>query len=409
MILRTASMQRNLCLQPTAAQEAAEAQVHLPPTWARDFEVCPQQPLLGKGTFGQIVKVIQRSTGLPFAVKVCERSFFSARGMDSHLASEVETLRRATKRRCRHVVRLQDLFADCAHVFLRMELCGGGNLQQVALKRPGSRIPENEVAPLILQLCTGLQDLHAIGILHRDIKPENLLLTLDGCLKIADFGWATLASSATSSLAGTFHYMAPEVLLGWQVHTEAVDVWSSGAALFEILTGHVVITKPTETGFSAIDECRGIQVRKERLLLEIAAKCPLPQERRFSFLSNHCWVLLTMMLMPETDRRISVHDVLNQQWLHSALMQRSPVVFPGWGWQQQQQQPQQPPQCPGPGGSLTVPSLVSLGGWDRRPRVSCSVGTKSLPNDSTLRALNRAATLSPQRMRPRPTALHRGG
>jgi len=183
----------------------------------------------------------------------------------------------------------------------------------------------------VVQLFTGLQDLHAINILHRDIKPENMLLTADGTLRIADFGWATDTSRAASSMAGTFHYMAPEVLEGKRVHTEAVDVWSSGASLFEILSGHLVIAPPPETGHAATDQHRGDQLRRERLLADISSKCPLPADHRFPFLSENCWALLTQALMPNAERRITVFDALQSSWLQPSLPQRpqnSPTQMP---------------------------------------------------------------------------------
>jgi len=326
-MIASPSMNQQLNVQQAQLQEPETEQrnMNVPVQWALEFETSVAKPMLGKGTFGHIVQVVQRASGHPFAMKVCERHFFSARGMENQLKTEVETLRRAADRKCRHVVRLLDVVADTAYVHMLMELCTGGNLQDIAQSRPGKRIPEPEALPLVVQLFTGLLDLHANSILHRDIKPENLLLTADGSLKIADFGWATDTSKATSSMAGTFHYMAPEVLEGKRVHTEAIDVWSSGATLFEILTGHLVIAPPPETGHSVTDQHRGDKMRIERLLTDISSKCPLPADHRFPFLSENCWALLTQTLMPNAERRITVSDALQSSWLQPSLPQRHVV------------------------------------------------------------------------------------
>jgi eukaryotic-like serine/threonine-protein kinase len=100
----------------------------------------------------------------------------------------------------------------------------------------------------LLQLAQGLEAAHERGIVHRDLKPGNLQLTLDGRLKILDFGLAvlrersensatvTLTGAAGSAIAGTVPYMAPEQLRGEAVDSRA-DLHAAGAVLYEMLTG----------------------------------------------------------------------------------------------------------------------------------------------------------------------------
>src|SRR4030095_9502907 len=96
------------------------------------------------------------------------------------------------------------------------------------------------------------------GIVHRDIKPENIMLRPDGYVKVLDFGIAKLAEQelpATiprdealllvetnlGSILGTVRYMSPEQARGGQVD-RSTDIWSLGAVLYEMLTGHVPFT-----------------------------------------------------------------------------------------------------------------------------------------------------------------------
>ena len=80
--------------------------------------------------------------------------------------------------------------------------------------------------------------LHAQHVAYRDLKPENVLLDKFGYVKLADFGFAKrlLDGRKTSTLCGTPEYLAPEVVLG-RGHDKAVDLWSLGILVFEMLTG----------------------------------------------------------------------------------------------------------------------------------------------------------------------------
>jgi tetratricopeptide (TPR) repeat protein len=103
-----------------------------------------------------------------------------------------------------------------------------------------------------MQLASGLEAAHRAGIIHRDLKPGNLRITRDGHLKILDFGLAEivdpgkdLASAETITinltLTGTVPYMAPEQFDG--VYDQRTDLWSVGAVLYEMATGHLPFTE----------------------------------------------------------------------------------------------------------------------------------------------------------------------
>jgi serine/threonine protein kinase/Tfp pilus assembly protein PilF len=104
-----------------------------------------------------------------------------------------------------------------------------------------------EVVRLGRQIADGLEAAHQQGIVHRDLKPANLRLTVDGRLKILDFGLAqlmphasergmTLTATQSQEITGTLPYMAPEQLAG-QLADARSDLWSAGAVLYEMATG----------------------------------------------------------------------------------------------------------------------------------------------------------------------------
>lgn len=100
------------------------------------------------------------------------------------------------------------------------------------------------------QLLLGLKHCHENGVLHRDIKTSNLLLSKDGVLKIADFGLATSFDPARTqpmtSQVITLWYRPPELLLGATFYGVAVDLWSAGCILGELLMGQPIFPARTE-------------------------------------------------------------------------------------------------------------------------------------------------------------------
>mmetsp|Transcript_23264 Transcript_23264/g.43135 ORF Transcript_23264/g.43135 Transcript_23264/m.43135 type:complete len:494 (-) Transcript_23264:113-1594(-) len=291
----------------------------LPWLWAQELEYT-QHPILGGGAFAKIFTVRSRNTGQQFAMKVLDQPWYASRGMEAQCQREVEGMRRALEHGLsRYVVELLDAIEENQNVFIRMELCQCSVLDVLQFN-PTNRVQESQASAWTRQLVQGLQDLHSIDVLHRDIKPENLLLAGDGTLKIADFGWCTELSSQPTDLAGTFHFMAPEVLEG-QVQTEAVDVWNTGVTLFEMVVGSSLLAKyltAAPTGHSCTDPHQAIAVRKERLLAEIRERCPLPKASRPDHTSPSCWELLQMMLQPRAKDRIQLPGALSSHWLQDS-------------------------------------------------------------------------------------------
>lgn len=112
----------------------------------------------------------------------------------------------------------------------------------------------------IYQILVGLKYIHSANVLHRDLKPGNLLVNADCELKICDFGLARGFSSDPERNAGflteyvaTRWYRAPEIMLSFQSYTKAIDIWSVGCILAELLGG-----KPLFKGKDYVDQLNQI-------------------------------------------------------------------------------------------------------------------------------------------------------
>jgi eukaryotic-like serine/threonine-protein kinase len=141
---------------------------------------------------------------------------------------------------------LDDDVAEDGTAFLVMELLRGESIEAV-WERRGKRLADRFVVDIGIELLDVLAAAHERGVVHRDIKPANLLLTLDGRLKVLDFGIARLRDAASSQATrtgitmGTPAFMAPEQVLGKTAEIDGrTDVWAAGATLFTLASGRLV-------------------------------------------------------------------------------------------------------------------------------------------------------------------------
>ena len=151
----------------------------------------------------------------------------------ARLTCEVRTARQVSHP---NVCRVFDIGEAEGVPFITMEFVDGEDLASL-LQRIG-RLQPAKALQLSHQLCAGLAEIHAFGILHRDLKPANIMLDGRGNLRITDFGLAVVANEipGEEAMAGTPAYMAPEQLAGEKA-TQQSDIYALGLILFELFTG----------------------------------------------------------------------------------------------------------------------------------------------------------------------------
>ncbi len=133
--------------------------------------------------------------------------------------------------------------------FIVMEFVAGKTLQQLI---PSGGLPVADVLKYAIPIASALAAANAAGIIHRDIKPGNIMVGANGMVKVLDFGLAKLtaqeenadgttqtikAQTEEGTVVGTAAYMSPEQAQGKPVDARS-DIFSFGAVLYEMLTGH---------------------------------------------------------------------------------------------------------------------------------------------------------------------------
>lgn len=89
------------------------------------------------------------------------------------------------------------------------------------------------------------------GVIHRDLKPKNILINENCDLKICDFGLARVEEHKMTGYVSVRYYRAPEIMLNWQNYDKAIDIWSAGCIMAEMLT-----SKPLFPGKDHVHQLR---------------------------------------------------------------------------------------------------------------------------------------------------------
>ena len=170
-------------------------------------------------------------------VKVLKEEFTQEEDFKSRFTTEA---RSAAKLSHPNIVNVYDVGEDNGIYYIVMEYIHGDTLKQVI--KENAPLDEVVALSIAIQMVAALANAHKNGVVHRDIKPENILISVDGTIKITDFGIARAADvstiTMTTNAVGSVYYFSPEQARGGYVD-EKSDIYSIGITMFEMLTGHV--------------------------------------------------------------------------------------------------------------------------------------------------------------------------
>jgi eukaryotic-like serine/threonine-protein kinase len=191
--------------------------------------------LLGQGGMGAVYHAHDKVLEREVALKVIRADMAANPQILNRFKQELILARQITHR---NVIRIYDLGQAEGLKFITMEFIEGEDLQH--LLRREKKIPAEQAAKIMVQVCRALEAAHAEGVIHRDLKPQNIMIAKSGRACVMDFGIARSMVGAgmteTGAVIGTPDYMSPEQAKGLSVDARS-DLFSFGIIFYELLCG----------------------------------------------------------------------------------------------------------------------------------------------------------------------------
>uniref|UniRef100_A0A5S6QS09 non-specific serine/threonine protein kinase n=1 Tax=Trichuris muris TaxID=70415 RepID=A0A5S6QS09_TRIMR len=261
---------------------------------------------LGKGQTGLVKLGTHLSNGRKVAIKIIRKEKLS----DSVLMKVEREIAIMKLIDHPYILRLYDVYENRKYLYLVLEHVSGGELFDYLVRK--GRLPVKEARKIFRQIICALDYCHAHNICHRDLKPENLLLDERACIKIADFGMASLQveGSLLETSCGSPHYACPEVIRGEKYDGKKADIWSCGVILYALLVGALPFDD---------DNLRHLLEKVKRGVFHIP-----------HFIPAECQSLLRGMIEVNVSRRMTLDGVFRHSWVAGgsklAVQRSSPML-----------------------------------------------------------------------------------
>ncbi|WEJ96967.1 Protein kinase [Yamadazyma tenuis] len=252
---------------------------------------------LGEGSFGKVKLAEHLTTGQRVALKIINRKTLAKSDMQGRIEREISYLKLL---RHPHIIKLYDVIKSKDEIIMVIEYAGNELFDYIVQR---GKMPEDEARRFFQQIIAAVEYCHRHKIVHRDLKPENLLLDDKYNVKIADFGLSNIMTDGNflKTSCGSPNYAAPEVISGKLYAGPEVDVWSSGVILYVMLCGRL----PFDDEF--------IPALFKKISNGVYT---LP-----NYLSPGAKHLLTRMLVVNPLNRITIHEIMEDEWFKQGIEQ----------------------------------------------------------------------------------------
>ncbi|KAG0447019.1 hypothetical protein HPP92_028532 [Vanilla planifolia] len=289
--------------------------------------VPPIRPV-GRGAYGIVCSAVNSQTREEVAIKKIGNAFDNRIDAKRTLR-EIKLLRHMNHE---NIIAIKDIICPPKResfndVYIVYDLMDTDLHQIISSSQP---LNDDHCQYFLYQVLRGLKYVHSANVLHRDLKPSNLLLNANCDLKIGDFGLARTTSETDfmTEYVVTRWYRAPELLLNCSEYTAAIDIWSIGCILGEIVTREPLfpgkdyvqqlrlitelIGSPDESslGFLRSDNAR-------RYVRQLPQYAKQQFSFRFPTMSPGAVDLLQRMLVFDPSKRITVDEALCHPYLAS--------------------------------------------------------------------------------------------
>ena len=248
---------------------------------------------LGSGTYGSVSLVMSKKTKFPYAIKAINKDHIKYEDLMKNIQLEKQILLKIDNP---FIEKLVKCLKDENNIYFLLEYIRGKELFEVIREIGLLNKAQNNF--YIASMFLAINYLHEKKIIYRDIKPENILVTSNGYLKFVDFGTAKEINERTSTIIGTPHYMAPEIILG-KGYSFQVDYWSIAICMYEFICGGVPfgdsLDDPLDIYFAVLNQklsfpSYGINDINFRLLMkEMLEKNPSCRLTSFESIKTHIW------------------------------------------------------------------------------------------------------------------------
>jgi eukaryotic-like serine/threonine-protein kinase len=238
---------------------------------------------IGEGGMGEVYLALDTKLDRRVALKILPSD---VAGDQTRMRRFVQEAKTASALNHPNIITIHEIAQIDSVNFIATEFIEGKTLRQHI--SAGMKLVE--ILEIAIQASGALAAAHAAGIIHRDIKPDNIMVRRDSYIKVLDFGLAKLTEPRNSltdsdaptkamfhtgagTVMGTAAYMSPEQAKGVRVDART-DLWSLGAVLYEMVTGHVPFLGETSTETISL-----ILQREPAPLTHYAAEVPAELER----------------------------------------------------------------------------------------------------------------------------------